>query len=85
MRKLAMFGFLAAMLAAGSALAEEKSVSGNVRSADSESGKIVINDQTFIMPRQTGTDMMPQPGDPVTLYYEERGGEMVVTRIGQKK
>jgi hypothetical protein len=84
MRKLAMFGLAAAILAGGSVLAAEgKSVTGTVSRADAESGQIVINDQTFIMPKQGGTAMMPEPGDSVTLYYEEQGGQMVVTRIGQ--
>ena len=72
------------MLGAGAVLAEEKSVTGTVTSAEAESGNIVIDGKTYVMPKQAGTAMMPEPGNPVTLFYEEQGGQNVITRIGQK-
>jgi Cu/Ag efflux protein CusF len=58
-------------------------VTGTVTRADSESGKIVIDGETYTMDKQGGTSMMPNEGDKVSLTYEDRGGSKVVTRIGQ--
>ena len=54
-----------------------------VTEADQTSKEIMIGDQTFVMRDQAGTAMFPQVGAEVTVFYEERDGDNVVTRIGQ--
>lgn len=90
MRKPVLGSILAAAMAAAAlsplpalAAGQGSMVTGTVTSADSESGKIVVNGETYVMDKQAGTAMMPASGDKVSLTYEERGGEKVVTRIGQ--
>jgi hypothetical protein len=89
MRKLFLgYGFALAIAVMGPtspalAAGEGMSVTGTVTEADSESGKFKLNGETYSMAKQGGTSMMPQSGDKVTLTYEDRGGDKVVTRIGQ--
>ena len=58
-------------------------VTGVVTSVDEEAHEIVIDGQTYAMPEQGGTAMLPAEGDRVTLFYREEGGQKVITRIGQ--
>ncbi len=58
-------------------------VTGIVTSADEQTHEIIIDGETFVMPEQSGTAMMPAEGDKVTLFYREEGGQKVITRIGQ--
>ena len=75
----------ATMVGASPALAadEGKMVTGTVTEADSETGMITVDGQTYKMPQQSGTAMMPAPGDKISLFYREEGGQKVITRIGQ--
>ena len=69
----------APLAAAGS----EPEVTGFVARADREAGQIVINGETYIL--QGGEVTLPEAGSKVTLSYQERGGQKVITRIGQPK
>ena len=87
MRKIML---VAAALAAGAvgmiaeqAAAEEMKVTGLVTEADEQTMQITVGDKTFDMSDQAGTFMFPQVGGKVTVFYEERDGKNVVTRIGQ--
>jgi Cu/Ag efflux protein CusF len=89
MRKLMLTGVALALgaLSPQAAVAQQQGsgtkVTGIVTEADEEMHKITINDETFVMPEEGGTALFPQEGDEVTLFYEEKGGEKVITRIGQ--
>jgi hypothetical protein len=95
MREMEMprFMLIAATLAAGvlslgGAVAQQQDqqqVSGTVTEADEQTHTITVNDQTFVMPEQSGTALFPQVGDKITLFYEEQGEEKVITRIGQQQ
>jgi hypothetical protein len=65
------------------ATSSEPEVTGIVARADREAGQIVINGETYIL--QGGEVTLPEAGSKVTLSYEERGGQKVITRIGQAK
>jgi hypothetical protein len=70
------------------ALAEQQGavtkVTGMVTEVDQDTNEITIDDQTFVMPKESGgASLMPQVGAEVTLYYEEKDGEKTITRIGQ--
>jgi Cu/Ag efflux protein CusF len=95
MRKLLI---MSAALATGAlsmtALAEQQTqqtaanegmkATGKVMEVDKDSGQITVNDQTYVMPKESGgAAMMPQVGAEVTLYYEEQNGQKMITRIGQ--
>jgi hypothetical protein len=55
-----------------------------VTEVDQDTNEITIDDQTFVMPKASGgASLMPQVGAEVTLYYEEKDGEKMITRIGQ--
>jgi hypothetical protein len=59
-------------------------MTGIVTTADEQTRKITINDQTFVMPEEGGgATLFPQAGDEVTLFYREEGDQKVITRIGQ--
>ncbi len=58
-------------------------VTGIVTSVDDQTHELVIDGENYVMPEQSGTAMMPAPGDKVTLFYEEQDGQKVITRIGQ--
>jgi Cu/Ag efflux protein CusF len=80
------FAMVLAAVAAGplpAMAAEGTMVTGTVTSADQESGKVVINGETYMMDKQAGTVMMPAAGDKVSLTFRDEGGKKVVTRIGQ--
>jgi Cu/Ag efflux protein CusF len=63
---------------------EGMKVTGMVTEVDDETKEITINDQTFVMPDESGgASMMPQVGAEVTLFYEEKDGQRTITRIGQ--
>lgn len=62
---------------------DEMSVTGTVTEVDDTTHEITVDGKTFNMPEQAGTAMMPAVGDKVTLFYEEREGENLITRIGQ--
>jgi hypothetical protein len=70
----------------GAPLAQTSSgteVTGIVTRADEQAGKIVINGDTYIL--QGAEASLPRAGSTVTLSYEERGGQKVITKIGQAK
>ncbi len=92
MRKLLiMSAALATAAWSMTALAEEQmaadegmKATGTVMEVDNDSGEIKINDQTYVMPKESGgAAMMPQVGAEITLFYEEQNGQKVITRIGQ--
>ncbi|MCE3245557.1 MAG: hypothetical protein K0S72_1685 [Arthrobacter sp.] len=90
MRKPFLAGALALGLAAmatgplpAMAADEGQMVTGTVTSVDEETGKVVINGETYMMDKQAGTVMLPDAGDKVSLTYRDQGGQKVVTRIGQ--
>ena len=60
-------------------------VTGIVKEIDKNGGKMVVNDQTYVLGPSGGTAMVPARGDEITFFYEERDGQKVVTRIGQKQ
>ncbi len=60
-------------------------VTGVVTSVDEQAHEIVIDGQTYVMPEQSGTALLPAEGDEVTLFYREEGGRRVITRIGQPR
>jgi hypothetical protein len=65
------------------ATSSETEVTGIVTRADEQAGKIVINGETYIL--QGAEASLPRAGSTVTLSYEERGGQKVITKIGQPK
>jgi hypothetical protein len=65
------------------ATSSETEVTGIVTRADEQAGKIVINGETYIL--QGAEVSLPRAGSTVTLSYEERGGQKVITKIGQPK
>ncbi len=90
MPKRLLGGAFAMILAAGvagslpaNAADEGTMVTGTVTSADAETGKVVINGETYMMDKQGGTNMLPAAGDKVSLTYKDSGGQKIVTRIGQ--
>jgi hypothetical protein len=58
-------------------------VTGTVRKVDDRTGRIVIEGQTFVMQQSGPLALEPQVGHKVTLFYQERNGQKVITRIGQ--
>ena len=72
---------------AGTVLAasEGTEVMGRVEKFDQRSGRVVIDGETFIMEPSGPLALTPQVGHKVTLFYEERGGRKVITRIGQSR
>ena len=61
-------------------------VTGIVTSVDEQTGEIVIDGQTYVMPEEGGgAALLPAEGDEVTLFYREEGGRKVITRIGQPR
>jgi hypothetical protein len=82
MRKIML---VAAALAAGAVAmpsAGEMKVTWKVTEADQQAKQITVGDKTFDMSDQAGTAMFPKLGAEVTVFYEERDGKNVVTRIG---
>jgi hypothetical protein len=86
MRKLFLAGICGVMLAlAGIALAasEANMVTGVVQKVDQQSGRVVIDGQTFVMKKSGPLALVPQVGHKVALFFDERNGEKVITRLGQ--
>jgi hypothetical protein len=86
MRKLLLASICGVMLTlAGMALAasEANMVTGVVQKVDQRSGRVVIDGQSFIVKDSGPLALVPQVGHRVTLFYEERNGEKVITRLGQ--
>jgi hypothetical protein len=70
----------------GAPLAQTSSnteVTGIVTRADEQAGKIVINGETYIF--KGGEVSLPKAGNKITISYQERDGQKVITRIGQAK
>jgi hypothetical protein len=68
----------------GAGQEEDTKVTGIVTAADSQTHEITIDGESYVMPEEGGgASLFPQTGAEVTLYYEEQGGEKVITRIGQ--
>jgi hypothetical protein len=91
---------LAAVLAAGAltlgeapaqqeqqqASEEDMKMTGMVTAADQQTGEITIDEQTYVMPEESGgASLFPQVGAEITLFYREEGDQKVITRIGQKE
>ena len=77
-----MAGLLAGMLPLQTAIAEQQGavtkVTGMVTEVDQDTNEITIDDQTFVMPEESGgASLMPQVG------AEVKDGETTITRIGQ--
>jgi Cu/Ag efflux protein CusF len=70
---------------AGIALAasEANMVTGVVQKVDPQSGRVVIDGQSFIMKDSGPLALVPQVGHKVTLFFDERNGQKVITRLGQ--
>jgi hypothetical protein len=70
---------------AGMALAasEANMVTGVVQKVDQRSGRVVIGGETFIMKDSGPLALVPQVGHKITLFFAERNGEKVITRLGQ--
>jgi hypothetical protein len=86
MRKLLFAGICGLMLTlAGMALAvsEANMVTGMVQKVDQRHGRVVIDGQTFVMKDSGPLALVPQVGHRVTLFFDERNGQKVITRIGQ--
>ena len=63
---------------------EAMKVTGMVTEADQQTKEITIEDETFVMPEESGgASMFPQVGAEVTVFYREEDGQKVITRIGQ--
>ena len=58
-------------------------VTGIVTQADKQARSIVIDDQTYVLEGAEVT--LPDAGDKLTLSYQERGGQRIITKIGQAK
>src|SRR5919106_26385 len=84
MRKLFLAGICGLMLTpAGIALAasEANMVTGMVQKVDQRSGRVVIDGQTFIMNESGPLALVPQVGHKVALFFDDRNGQKVITRI----
>ena len=61
-------------------------VTGIVTQADRQAGWIIVDGQTYVLSQKGGGDVgLPAVGEKVTLAYQERGGQKVITRLGQAK
>jgi len=68
----------------GAGQEEGTKVTGTVTAADTRTHEITIEGETYVMPEESGgASLFPQTGAEITLYYEEQGGQKVITRIGQ--
>lgn len=90
MHRLALMAavVLASVLPLLAAVAEQQGagtkVTGMVTEVDEDTHEITIDDQTYVMPKESGgASLMPQVGSEVTLFYEEQDGQKTITRIGQ--
>ncbi len=66
-----------------SAANQGNEVTGTVTEVSKDKQQITVNGQKFRMEMGGGAAMMPNVGDRITLYYQERDGQKTVTRIGQ--
>jgi hypothetical protein len=86
MRKLLLTGacgFSLALAGMASATSGADEVTGTVQKVDKMSGRVVIDGQTFVMKESGPLALVPQVGHKVALFFEERNGQKVITRIGQ--
>jgi hypothetical protein len=86
MRTLVLAGICGLMVTlAGMALAasEANMVTGMVQKVDQRHGRVVIDGQTFVMKGSGPLALVPQVGHRVALFFDERNGEKVITRLGQ--
>ena len=61
-------------------------VTGIVTQADKQAGWIIVDGQTYVRSQKGGGDVgMPATGEKVTLSYQERDGQKVITKLGQAK
>jgi hypothetical protein len=61
-------------------------VTGIVTQADKQAGWIIVDGQTYVLSQKGGGDVgLPAAGEKVTLSYQERDGQKVVTKLGQAK
>jgi hypothetical protein len=61
-------------------------VTGIVTQADKQAGWIVVDGQTYTLSQEGGGEVtLPAAGQKITFSYQERGGQRVITRIGQAK
>jgi len=61
-------------------------VTGIVTQADKQAGWIIVDGQTYVLSQKGGGDVgMPAAGEKVTLAYQERDGQKVITKLGQAK
>jgi hypothetical protein len=60
-----------------------KEVTGIVTQVDKENRQFVVDGQTYSLEQSGGANMMPQAGNKVKFSYADRGGQKIVTRIGQ--
>ena len=61
-------------------------VTGIVTQADKQARWIVVDGQTYTFAETGGGDVgMPAAGEKVTLSYQERDGQKVITKLGQAK
>ena len=61
-------------------------VTGIVTQADKQAGWIVVDGQTYVLSQKGGGDVgLPAVGEKVTLAYQERDGQKVITKLGQAK
>ena len=61
-------------------------VTGIVTQADKQAGWIIVDGQTYVLSQKGGGDVgLPAAGEKITLSYQERDGQKVVTKLGQAK
>jgi len=61
-------------------------VTGIVTQADKQAGWIIVDGQTYVLSQKGGGDVgLPAAGEKVTLSYQERDGQKVITQLGQAK
>jgi hypothetical protein len=61
-------------------------VTGIVTQADRQAGWIIVDGQTYVLAPTGGGDVgLPGAGEKVTLSYQERDGQKVITQLGQAK
>ena len=61
-------------------------VTGIVTQADRQAGWIIVDGQTYVLSQKGGGDVgLPAVGEKVTLAYQERDGQKVITKLGQAK
>jgi hypothetical protein len=62
---------------------EASKATGTVQQVGKQTGRIVIDGQSFDLQQSGPLALTPQVGQKVTVLYEERSGQKVITRIGQ--